>query len=171
MHRLRSALLLGGLVLLASYISAPAAPTPKPAPVSSEMMAAVEQNAPAANEAVQETARLRARLAAVPERKPPQRDPFSFGGSTKTPRRTPAPQPEPIAAVPLEETAVPIAWPKLVALLTDKGAVTAALGIGDGVEMVKAGETHGGFLIRDISASSIEVVHIASSEVMRLTLR
>jgi hypothetical protein len=55
--------------------------------------------------------------------------------------------------------------------LTDKGTTTAVLGIGDAVEIVKAGETAGGFLVREITSSSVEVIHVATSTAQRLTLR
>jgi hypothetical protein len=169
MHRLRSALLLGGVVLLASYISAPAAPTPAPLPVPVTEIDAIDANAPIAADAVQEAARLRARLATVQEKPAPQRDPFSFGAAPKSPRRAAAaPEPPPVFA-PIE--APPIEWPKLVALLTDKGVVTAVLGVGEAVELLKAGESVSGFVIREISATSVEVVHVATSTATRLTLR
>src|SRR3990167_5709223 len=64
MHRLTSALLLGGGVLLASYISAPAAPTPEPPRVSLATTAEIDSIAPLADDVAQETERLRARLTA-----------------------------------------------------------------------------------------------------------
>lgn len=190
MHRLRSALLLGGAVLLTSYISAPAAPTPAPARASAAEVDAIEAVAPVAraatqetapikaatqetapiNDATQEAARLRARLAVVPEKPVVQRDPFSFGTrprSTRPAAVVPEPQPETLDVAPPPL----LVWPKLVALLTDNGKMTAVLGVGDAVEMLKAGESAGGFLVRDITSTSIEVVHVATSVATRLTLR
>ena len=177
MSRLRSLLLLGGTVLVMSYISAPAAPTPAPQRAPERDMRAIgaiapaveDATAPAIEAASQETARLRARLAVVPELPVAQRDPFSFGKAPRVPKRaTAAPEPEPVVEVaPLP----PLVWPKLVALLTDNGKITAVLGVGDGVEMLKAGETAGGFLVREITSTSIEVVHVATSVATRLTLR
>jgi len=179
MARLRSALLLGGTVLLMSYISAPAAPTPTPARASEVEMRAIAAMAPVARDATQETARLtdaqetarlRARLAVVPAKPVPQRDPFSFGSMSRVPKRaTAAPEPEPVQ--PDMEPPPSLVWPTLVALLTDNGKLTAVLGVGDTVEMLKAGETAGGFLVREITATSIEVVHVATSVATRLTLR
>ena len=164
-------LLLGGTVVVMSYISAPAAPTPPPARASDAEMRAIDAMAPVTENATQETERLRARLAIVPEKPVPQRDPFSFGTTSKVPKRvTAAPEPEPVVA-PEVVAPAPLVWPKLVALLTDNGKITAVLGVGDGVEMLKAGETVGGFLVREITATSIEVVHVATSVVTRLTLR
>lgn len=172
MTRVRSALLLGGTVLLMSYISAPAAPTPAPARASETEMRAIDATAPVADDATQETAKLRARLAVVPEKPVTQRDPFSFGTAPRVPKRaTTAPEPgtPPLAA----EVAPPppLVWPKLVALLTDNGKITAVIGVGDSVEMLKAGDSAGGFLVREITSTSIEVVHVATSVTTRLTLR
>lgn len=170
MSRLRSLLLLGGTVVVMSYISAPAAPTPPLARASEVEMRAIDAMAPVGVDAEQETAKLRARLAIVPEKPAPQRDPFSFGTTSKVPKRaTPAPEPLPVA--PEIAPPPPIVWPKLVALLTDSGKITAVLGVGDSVEMLKAGDTAGGFLVREITATSIEVVHVATSTATRLMLR
>ena len=174
MSRLRSALLLGGTVLLMSYISAPAAPTPAPARASETEMRAIDATAPVASNATQETAKLRARLAVVPEKPIPQRDPFSFGTTSRVPKRaTVAPEPEPVVPSLSIEVAPPppLVWPKLVALLTDNGKITAVLGVGDAVEVLKAGEMAGGFLVREITSTSIELVHVATSVTTRLTLR
>ena len=199
MSRLRSLLLLGGTVLVMSYISAPAAPTPAPARTPETEMRAIDEIAPSVQaatqetalikaatqetalieaatqetalikDATQETARLRARLAVVPEMPVTQRDPFSFGTKPRVPKRvTAAPEPEPVVEV---APPPPLVWPKLVALLTDNGKITAVLGIGDSVEMLKAGETVGGFLVRDLTSTSIEVVHVPTSVATRLTLR
>lgn len=174
MSRLRSALLLGGTVLLMSYISAPAAPTPAPAPATQTQMRAIDAMAPVGEAATQETARLRARLAVVPDKPVTQRDPFSFGTKSRMPKRVvAAPEPEAVAPPASIDVAPPppLVWPKLVALLTDNGKTTAVLGVGDTVEMLKAGESAGGFLVREITSTSIEVVHVATSVATRLTLR
>ena len=170
MARLRLALLLGGTVLLMSYINAPAAPTPAPVRPTENDLRAIDAMAPVVEDATQETARLRARLAVVPEKPVTQRDPFSFGtASRKTKRVVAAPEPEPVA--PEVAPPAPLVWPKLVALLTDNGKITAVIGVGDSIEMLKAGDTAGGFLVREITATSIEVVHVATSVATRLTLR
>ncbi|MEO6222350.1 MAG: hypothetical protein ABIP90_03805 [Vicinamibacterales bacterium] len=170
MHRLSSALVLAGAMLLTTYVSAPAAPTPEVARVSAAELNVIDATAPAAHAAEQEVARLRARLAVVPDKPVAQRDPFRFG---LTPPRAPRAvvAAEPVAAMAEVVEPPAVVWPKLVALLSDKGAMTAVLGLGDAVEMLKAGETTGGFLVREITATSIEVVHVASSVVTRLTLR
>ena len=170
MTRLKSAVLLGGTVLLMSYISAPAAPTPAPRRATETEMRAIDAMAPVIDDATQETARLRARLAVVPEKPVTQRDPFSFGTTSRVPKRaTAAPEPEPV--VPDVPPPPPLVWPKLVALLTDNGKITAVIGVGDAVEILKAGESAGGFLVREITSTSIEVVHVATAVTTRVTLR
>lgn len=170
MHRLTSALLLGGAVLLTSYISAPAAPTPAPVRASAAEIGAIAELAPLAGDAAQETERLRARLAVVPDKPAPQRDPFRFGSAPRPARRA-ASSIAPESTEPVIDAVPAIAWPKLVALLTEKDAITAVLAVGDAVEMLKAGETTGGFLIREVTSTAIEVVHVATSVTTRLALR
>jgi len=172
MHRLTSALWLGSAVLLLSYINAPAAPTPAPPRVPPDALRAIDDAVPLSAEVDQEAARLRERLAVVPEKPTIIRDPFHFGAAPRRPARLPAavePEPEapPVDAMPA------IVWPKLVALLTerDSAALTAVIAVGDAVDMVKVGGALGGFLVRDVTTTSIEVVHIATSATMRLTLR
>jgi succinyl-CoA synthetase alpha subunit len=50
-------------------------------------------------------------------------------------------------------------------------AMAQANGVDDAVEMLQTGETAGGFLVRAITSTSIEVVHVATSVATRLTLR
>lgn len=169
MHRKSSALVLGGAVLLTSYINAPAAPTPASLVASPEEMDAIVELAPLAGAVAQEADRLRARLAAVPEPPVAKRDPFSFGSERRRVRPEAAPTPPPNE--PVIEAPPPIAWPKLVALLTEKEAITAVLAVGDAVEILKAGETVGGFLIREVTSTAIELVHVATAATTRLALR
>jgi hypothetical protein len=168
MTRLRSLLLLGGTVVVMSYISAPAAPTPPPPRPSQEQVRAIDETAPIVESAMQEAAQLRARLAAVPQVSEPRRDPFTFGATPRAPKRVTV---EPEVVIPEAPPPPPLVFPKLVALLTDNGKITAVLAVGDTVELLKAGESAGGFLVREITASSIEVLHVASSLTQRLTLR
>lgn len=173
MPRLSSALLLGGALLLASYINAPAAPTPAPAPIAPEALAAIDAMAPLAADAAQEVERLRARLSAVPEKPVARRDPFTFGAAKRPSRRAEAERPVEPSAPPVDESPV-IEWPTLVALLTDHAApaaLTAVLAAGDSVEMLKAGDTIGGFQVTDVTATSVELRHIATSAVTRLSIR
>lgn len=172
MHRLTSALLLGGAVLLVSYINAPAAPTPAPPSVSPDEVAAIDAAVALSDEVAQEAERLRARLAVVPDEPLAKRDPFSFGPAVRPARRVETPATEIVESGVQEPP--PIAWPRLVALLTDAGgtaATTAVLAVGDAVEMLKVGETAGGFTIRAIATGSIEIMHAATSRLTRLSLR
>jgi hypothetical protein len=177
-ERLTSIFVLAGAVFLASYLNAPAELRPAPTPVTFAELAGIQENAPLAAEVAQETERLRARLATVPDMPAARRDPFSFGTS-----RRPAPSAaagneesapvEGVAAVD-EVVAPAIAWPTLVAVLTARGsetALSAALGIGDGVEIALAGETHAGFLVRAITETAVELVHVATATTTRLSIR
>ncbi len=173
MNRLTSVFLLGGAVLLTSYINAPAAPTPAPTPVSSAEMAAINAMLPLVEAVVQETERLKSRLTPVPAEPVSARNPFGFGNRT---RPTPSP---PTAADGIEATAVvepapAIAWPTLVALLSGKAeapALSAVLALGGTVEILTTGAIFGGFQVRDITGISVELVHVASSSITRLALR
>ncbi len=173
MHRLTSALLLGSAVLLTSYINAPAAPTPARVPVSSADVAAIDAMIPLAAEVTQETERLRSRLTPAPAAPVARRNPFGFGNRTRPAPSTPDTTAEPAAV--LIDTAPPaIAWPTLVALLTarDEGsALTAVLALGDAIEILSAGGTVGGFQVREVTATSVELVHVASSSTTRLAIR
>ncbi len=171
MHRLTSVLLLGGAVLLTSYVNAPAVLTPAPSPVSPADLAGIDAVAPLADDVAQQAERLRARLAAAPETPVTRRDPFSFG-----PRLPPVPSPDAAGEPPMPavQTDPVIEWPTLVALLTDGGdpeARTSVLGMDEGIEILKAGETIGGFLVREITVTSVEIEHVATSTVTRLSIR
>jgi len=173
MYRLTWALLLGAGVLLTSYISAPAAPTPASARVSLAELAEIEALVPLAQDVAQETDRLRARLSAAPVAPVARRDPFNFG-SVRRPDRPVAPAAHAQLRAPAVEAAPPIAWPSLVAVLTAAGdapVFTAVLGIGDGIEMLKKGSEANGFLVRDVTSSSVELIHVATTTVTRLSLR
>lgn len=170
MHRLTSALLLGGGVLLASYISAPAAPTPAPARVPPGMIAEIDALAPIAGDVAQQTDQLRARLNAPPPAPVARRDPFNFG-AVRRPERPAAPS---TTRAPEPESAPAIAWPSLVAVLTDNGdspGRSAVFGVGDAVEILKSGASFGGFLVRDVTATTVELVHVATNTVTRLSIR
>ncbi len=173
MHRLTSAFLLGGAVLLTSYINAPAAPTPAPTPVSSAEMAAIDAMKPLVEEVVRQTERLKVRLTPTPAEPVARRNPFGFGNSTRPAPSTSTSTAEPEPA-PVVELAPAIAWPTLVALLTGKGeasTLSAVLALGDTVEILTAGAIVGGFHVREITATSVELVHVASSSITRLAIR
>jgi hypothetical protein len=172
MHRLTSALLLGGGVLLTSYISAPAAPTPAPARVSTAVLDEIEAMAPLAADVAQESERLRSRLAVVPAAQDARRDPFNFGAPRRAvPVVTVS---APVLPAPDVEITPTIVWPSLAAVMTGVGdatALTAVFGIGDGIAMLRKGETTGGFLVRDVTSSSVELMHVATSTVRTLSIR
>ena len=173
MHRLTSAFVLGGAVLLTSYINAPAAPTPAPVPVSSAEMATIEAMKPLVEELEQQTERLRSRLTPTPAEPVARRNPFGFGNRPRPASTTPS---APADSVPAPEiaSAPAIAWPTLVALLTAQGeasTLSAVLALGDAVEILTTGAIVGGFQVREITATSVELVHVASSATTRLALR
>ncbi|NQW03545.1 MAG: hypothetical protein HQ485_05910 [Acidobacteria bacterium] len=174
MQRLTSALVLGGGVLLMSYINAPAAPRPAPPRVTPAEVAAINAMVSVAEDVAQETERLRARLLVTPAVPVAGRDPFSFG-NVRRPERPVSGTPEVDVEAPAAVDAAPaIAWPSLVAVLTD-GAITptrtAVFGIGDGVEMLKVGETTGAFLVRDVGATFVDVVYVDTLTIKRLSIR
>jgi hypothetical protein len=164
MQRVASLTLLLGAVLLLSWVIAPAAPSPAR---NHPGAAAFEQaSAPAVAEITAEVDRLRARLATPPAYPPPLRDPFRFG-----PRAEPkhAAAPPPVAEPPAPDL------PRVVAILADAagGAVTrrAALSFGDQVRIVQAGDTIGGFVVRSISADTVELTDPTTGAAYRLLLR
>lgn len=173
MHRLTSALLLGGGVLLASYISAPAAPTPAPLRVSLAATAEINALAPLADDVAQETERLRARLTAVPAVPVARRDPFNFGAVRRPDRSAPSAVEPARDTGPVPEVTPAITWPSLVAVLTEGGdtpVFTAVIGVGDGIAILKKGGEAGGFVIREVTSTSVELVHVATTTVTRLSI-
>jgi len=174
MHRLTSAFVLGGAVLLTSYINAPAAPTPALAPVSSAEMAAIDAMAPLVADVVQETERLKSRLTPAPAQPVARRNPFGFGNRPRPAPSAPTAADTEAGVAEVIESAPAIAWPTLVAVLTGKGeasTLSAVLALGDAVEILTAGAIVGGFQIREVTATSVELVHVASSSTTRLALR
>jgi hypothetical protein len=127
---------------------------------------------PLAADVTQETQQLRARLVITPAPPIAQRNPFTFGEVRRPERRAvPPPAPVPVPAAPAEAI---IAWPSLVAVLTDGGvtpARSAVFGVGDAVEILKAGGTFGGFLVREVTPTGVELVHVATNTVTRLSIR
>lgn len=174
MNRIASALLLGGGVLLTTWVVSPAAPVPIATPVTAADLAAVDQQAPIIAEVEAQVARLRQRLENPPQFPPPSRDPFRFGrrpepASPKTsasPVAVPADQPAEVAAPEL---------PRIVAMMvtaTDGGLLRAAvLSVGDDVQIVKPGDVVSRFVVRSIAADAIELVDPVSKTTFRVVLR
>jgi hypothetical protein len=171
MPRFRTALLLGVGVLVTTWVSAPAAPTAPPAPVSVEDMARIDALAPIAEELDQEVDRLRAQLATVPKAPEPRRDPFSFGGRRPAPREA---EPVIFSEVAVEapvELPPAVLWPTLAAVMVEPTGTTAVVAWGDAIEFLKADSTFKDFRVVAISGSTLELRHEPSGTLRTLSLR
>ncbi len=173
MPRVTLALVLGTGLLVTTWVSAPAAPTPAPVYVSPEELTRIEALAPLADEVEQEAAQLQARLRASVEPPQPRRDPFHFGA-----RRDTVPAPRVDTSVPERvETAAPapaVLWPVLAGIVEESAAEprhTAVLGWGDALEFLTVGGTFKDFVVTAVSAGSIELRHQPTGLVKTLTLR
>jgi hypothetical protein len=169
MNRAAKALLLGGVVLLATWVVAPAAPGPPAA--TADPLASLDQTTPVVAEVNAQVDRLRERLAAPPELPPPARDPFRFG-ERRDPRRVVAPVEAP-AIVPPLEPAPPL--PVLIAITSNTidGTLTrtAVFAEGEEVRIVKEGDTVGRFLVQTVSADAAELLDKMTSRTHRVTLK
>jgi hypothetical protein len=166
MHRLAFVPLAGGVVLLVTWIAAPAAPRP-----FAETDARAEGQSTATTEVDAQVARLRARLAAPVEFPPPARNPFRF-----VPRPDP---PRPAASSPADEIvpaepAAPV-LPVLLAITTAPGDPpqrTAVLRTGiDDIRLVKVGDRFGDLVIQSIAADGMELVDPVTSRTYRIALQ
>ncbi len=174
MRRLRTVLVLGGVVSVTTWVVAPAAPPPAPPPMTAADLAAFDQATPAVNDVNAQVARLRQRLSEPPTFPVPTRNPFRFG-----PRPGPPP---PTSAAPPIENAPPVlappapVLPRLVAILanTAEGTVTrrAVLASGDDVHVLSAGDpVGGGLFVHTVDAEIVELIDPISGATYRLTLR
>jgi len=169
MNRVALALLLSGVALLASWAVAPAAPIAPPDTAAA--IAAIDQSAPVVDEMNQQVDRLRERLANPQKFPPPQRNPFDFGRRPE-PRRPVAPVVE-TPAVPVEPPPPPL--PRLLAIVlnTVDGAAThsGVFSNGDDVNILKAGDTIGRYVVRSVTSDGAELVERATSRVFRVALK
>jgi hypothetical protein len=167
MNRVAALVLLIGGALLLSWAVAPA--TSGPAPQAIAAVAVDRKPSRPSQNMTAEVARLRERLATVPEFPEPSRNPFRFAG-TRAPVATAPPPTEP---VPVEAVAPML--PRLVALMDDgrPGAPLwrAVMAIGDDVRIVTAGETVAGFSVKDVGADGVELVDPVSQRSFRLHLK
>ena len=174
MNRIASALLLGGGVLLTTWVVAPAAPAPSAKPLTTAEVAALTQQAPIVAEVDAQVTRLRERLAAAPQFPPPSRNPFLFGRGPE-PASPKVNVPVIAAPAPVEPDAAAPTLPRIVAVIgtaTDGGLLrTAVLGIGDDVQIVKPGDVVLRFVVRSISADAVELVDPLSNATFRVVLR
>ncbi len=171
MPRFRTALLLGVGVLVTTWVSAPAAPTAPPTPVSVEDMSRIDALAPLAEEIDQEVVRLRAQLAVVPQAPDPRRDPFSFGNRRPAPREAlPVIVPEASEERP-DELPPALLWPSLAAVMVESTGPTAVVAWGDTIEFLTAGGTFKDFRVVTISGTTLDLRHEPTGALRTLTLR
>jgi hypothetical protein len=174
MKRAAFALALSGVLLLATWVQAPAAPARDIAEPSAVDIADADQAAqavaPVARQIDDEAARLRQHLAERLPFTPPARDPFRFRADTK---RTGS---EPFSSKSVEKgsdpvglktpASPPIAVPVLIGVTEDMAAGvvtrTAILSMGDDMAMVKTGQAFSRFIVRSIGALSVELVDVTS---------
>jgi hypothetical protein len=157
--------LAGGVVLLVTWIAAPAAPRPVgPHDLAGDQPAAATQ-------VDTEVRRLRERLTTTIEYPAPVRNPFRF---------VPKPEPRRPTGETREIDVVPVAPPEpvlpvLVGITTPAGAEprrSAILKIGgDDIRIVKAGERFGDLVIQTIESDAIVLVDPATSRSYRIVLQ
>ena len=169
MSRVAGLLYLGGVIVLASWVWAPAAPVSPPPPATTSTK--LDQSGTVVAEVNAEVDRLRERLAVPPQLPPPARDPFRYG-ERHEPRRPLAPPVEAPAA-PAEPPAPRLPLLVAIAANTTDGVVTrtAVLAEGDGVRLVKAGDQIGRFVVRSVSADAAELFDPMTSRTHRIVLK
>jgi hypothetical protein len=167
MLRIASLTLVGGAVLLMTWVLAPAATRPQraeaPIPTARGL-------APASSDLVdfqREIDRMRARLVTRHASPAPGRDPFRFGLRLDAPRHETRP---PVAAPP----PAPV-LPRLIAILSDtvNGVVVrrAALAQDGAVRLAAVGDMVGALRLRAITPDGIELADPATSATFRISLR
>lgn len=171
MHRLAPVLLIGGALLLATSLGAPAAPTPTSTLAPPELMDA--QAAAVLAEVNSQVDRLRDRLQTRVEPPVPDRDPFNFGGRPVEPNRLDVPFVVNIDDAPPMLT--PRVLPRVVAVITDSrdGAIVrrAFVAFGSDVLEVRAGDYLGPFIVQAIGDGVIDLLDEERSTSHRITAR
>lgn len=179
MKRATFALAIGGVLLLISWVTAPAALTPAPvAPLSETEINRIEQAAqavvPVTAQVDDQAAKLRARLAQPPPEPNPTRNPFQFGRGT-VPRTGTVPVQEdrnrnrdaesPAGDSGTKTGTVPI-LPTLVAIMADEqdGTVirNAALAMGDDITVVRIGQSFDRFVVDAIATDWVRLIDTTS---------
>ena len=165
MQRLAVALLLGGVLLLASWVvagdpprqtsQAPSAPRP-------------DQVAQLVDDVNQQVELLRQRLELERRFTAPNRNPFAFDAGVPPPVAA-APPVEPVAAPE------PPALPQLVAILTDKieGGVArrAVFSVNGTVRILKVGEAVDRFVVARIDADGVDLKDRDTPATVRLSIK
>jgi hypothetical protein len=169
MHRLAPVLLIGGALLLATSLGAPAAPTPTSPLAPLELMDA--QATAVLAEVNSQVDRLRDRLQTRAEPPVPDRDPFNFGGRPLDADRLDVPL---VIDVP-PPMPLPRPLPRVVAVITESqdGAIVrrAFVAFGENVLEVRAGDRVGPFVVQSIGDGVIDLVDDERSTSHRITAR
>ena len=169
MRRLAFALSLSGLLLLATWVQAPAGPAREiTAPSAAEVELAeqaAQAIAPVARQIDQDAERLRQHLAARVPFNEPARDPFRFKKAT-APRAPGAPAAPGAPVVLNVPPPPPVAVPLLIGVTEDVSAGvvtrTAVLSMGDDMAIVKVGQPFARFVVQSIGATSVDLIDVTS---------
>ena len=165
MQRLAVALLLGGVLLLASWVVAGDPPQSSPAPDTAPRPDQVAQLVDDVNQQVE---LLRERLELERRFTAPNRNPFTFGAAVPSPV---------VAAPPVEAVVVPEppAMPQLVAILTDKveGGVArrAVFSVNGTVQILKVGDAVDRFEVARIDADGVDLKGRDTAATVRLSIK
>ena len=165
MQRLAVALLLGGVLLLASWVVAGDPPQSSPAANTAPRPDQVAQLVDDVNQQVE---LLRERLELERRFTAPHRNPFTFDAGVPSPV---------VGAPPVEAVVVPEppAMPQLVAILTDKieGGVArrAVLSMNGTVQILKVGDTVDRFEVARIDADGVDLKGRDTPATLRLSIR
>jgi hypothetical protein len=164
MQRLAVALLLGGVLLLASWVVAGDPPRQEPA---SPAAARPDQVAQLVDDVNQQVELLRQRLEMERRFAPPNRNPFTFDAAAM------APVTVPLVAPIVAPEAPPL--PQLVAILTDKveGALVrrAVVSVNGSVQILSVGETIDRFEVTRIDADGIDLKGRDTPSTFRLSIK
>jgi hypothetical protein len=165
MQRLAVALLLGGVLLLASWV---VAGDPPPASQAPQTAPRPDQVAQLVDDVNQQVELLRQRLELERRFTAPHRNPFAFDAGVPSPVLVPPPV-EPVI-VP-----EPPAMPQLVAILTDKieGGVArrAVFSVNGTVQIVKVGDAVDRFEVARIDADGVDLKGRDTSAAVRLSIK
>lgn len=165
MQRLAVALLLGGVLLLASWV---VAGDPPPASSAPNAGPRPDQVAQLVDDVNQQVELLRERLELERRFTAPNRNPFTFGAGVPSPVEMPPPV-EPVVV------AEPPAMPQLVAILTDKieGGVArrAVFSMNGAVQILKVGDAIDRFEVARIDADGVDLKGRDAPATVRLTIK
>jgi len=182
MRRLLLAISVSGVLLLATWVQAPAAPARDVVAPSAADVASAEQTAqsvtPVARQIDEEAERLRLRLATQTPFTAPVRDPFRFRATRGTdPFSAGSAEKEPVPVVLRTPVSPAVVVPTLVGVTEDAvaGVVTrtAILSMGDDMAIVKIGQVFSRFVVQSIGATAVELVDVTSPNraVTTITIR